>query len=100
MLQKTSFGLALLLLVGFNFALAEPKLDEVKVSIPNMVCMSCEMQIEEAVHQVAGVSAIQFDGEAQTATVRFNAAETNIDQILAACKGAGYPASVVEPTAF
>lgn len=95
MLQKIAFIPALLLLLGFNLVHAETASNEVKVSIPNMVCMSCEMRIEEAVFQVTGVSGIEFDGEAKTAMIRFDDSLTTLDQILAACEDAGYPATVL-----
>lgn len=89
----------LLALLGAN-ALAEEQSETAQLAIPNMVCMSCEMQVEHAVMQVTGVSGIEFDGEAKTAIVRFDAAETSLDTILQACEDAGYPASLIEETAI
>ncbi len=95
MLKRTGFSLVLILLFGLSLAQAETTSNEVKLSIPNMVCMSCEMRVEEAVFQVTGVSGIEFDGEAKTALISFDESVTTIDQILAACEEAGYPATVL-----
>lgn len=97
MLKRTGFSLVLILLFGLSLAQAETTSNEVKLSIPNMVCMSCEMRVEEAVFQVTGVSGIEFDGEAKTARISFDESVTTIDQILAACEEAGYPATVLDP---
>ena len=98
MLQKIALCLSLVFLLGLNLVQAETASSEVKLAIPNMVCMSCEMRVEEAVRQVTGVAGIEFDGEAKTALVRFDDSRTTLDQILAACEEAGYPATVLDPT--
>lgn len=95
MLQKSRFALALLLALIISFAQAETSPSEVKLSIPNMVCVSCEMVIEEAIFQLTGVTGIEFDGEAKTALIRFDQALTSVDAILVASEEAGYPATVL-----
>lgn len=71
--------------------------EHVSLSIPNMVCMSCEMQIEAALTAVDGVDGVRFDGDAQQALVTFDAHRTTLDAILAATEAAGYPATVLAP---
>ena len=99
MLRQTAFIAALVLLLGLNIAQAEQELHEATLSIPNMECMSCEMRVEQAVREVAGVAAIDFDAEAKTASIRFDASQGSLEQILAACEEAGYPATVVDSNA-
>ncbi|MGY6553919.1 MAG: heavy-metal-associated domain-containing protein [Wenzhouxiangella sp.] len=95
--DKIAIFLSLVFVLGLNLAQADNASSEVKLAIPNMVCMSCEMRVEEAVFQVSGVSAIEFDGEAKTALIRFDESLATIDQIMAACEEAGYPATVLAP---
>ncbi len=97
MLRGIALTAALFLLLALPIAQAEPALQEATLAIPNMTCMSCEMRVEQAVRSVAGVASIEFDADAKTASIRFDAAQGSLEQILAACEAAGYPASVVEP---
>ncbi len=96
MRRPIAFFAALVFLLGLNIAQAEQQLNEATLSIPNMECMSCEMRVEQAVREVAGVAAIDFDGEAKTASIRFDASQGSLEQILAACEEAGYPATVLD----
>ncbi len=87
----------ILALIGAH-ALAEDGLEQASLSIPNMVCMSCEMRVEQAVTAVTGVAGVAFDAEDKIATVAFDPEQASLEEILAACDEAGYPATVVEPT--
>lgn len=89
---------ALLMAVVGAKAIAEESMQQASLSIPDMVCMSCEMRVEQALTAVSGVAGVVFDGEANIATVSFDANQTHLDDILAACAEAGYPATVVEAT--
>jgi len=79
-------------------ALAQDSIQQARLSIPDMVCMSCEMRVEQAVTAVSGVASIVFDGEANIATVAFDPSQTTLEAILAACEEAGYPATAVDNT--
>lgn len=68
---------------------------QVSLSIPNMVCMSCEMQIETAVTAVDGVTDVEFDGEQKLATISFDPTRASLEAILDASEAAGYPATLV-----
>ena len=86
----------MLVLIGAQ-AVAEDKPQQASLSIPNMVCMSCEMRVEKAVTAVAGVLGIEFNTEANIAEISYDPDQTSLEAILAACDQAGYPATVIEP---
>ncbi len=89
---------ALLLALIATQAAAEQNLQHARLSIPDMVCVSCEMRVEEAMTSVGGVAEVRFEPGANIATVSFDPEQASLDAILAACAEAGYPASVVDST--
>ncbi len=68
---------------------------QVVLSVDNMVCVSCEMRIEEALGAVNGVASVNADAESKTVRVSFDSQRTNIRAIVAASTEAGHPAEVV-----
>lgn len=95
MLRPTIFIAAFVLLLGLEIAQAEQQLHQVTLSVPNMECISCEMQVGQAISEVAGVSSIEFDGEAKTVSIHFDGPQEILEEILAACEEVGYPATVL-----
>lgn len=91
-----AIALAAMLGALFCIHVSAESAEHVSLSIPNMVCMSCEMKLEEALTAVDGVASVRFEGEAQRATVSFDANRASIQAILAASETAGYPATVVD----
>ena len=91
--------LSLLFMAGLSLSSVSETLAEtserITLSIPNMVCMSCEMQIETAVTAVDGVTQVDFDGEQKLARVSFDPERASVEAILDAGEAAGYPATVV-----
>lgn len=79
-------------------AQAEQNLQHTRLSIPDMVCVSCEMRVEQAMTSVSGVAEVSFEPGANIATVSFDPEQASLDTILAACAEAGYPARVLEST--
>ncbi|MGY6553442.1 MAG: heavy-metal-associated domain-containing protein [Wenzhouxiangella sp.] len=88
----------LLLSLIASQALAEQNLQQARLSIPDMVCMSCEMRVEEAMTSVGGVAAVSFEPGNNIALVTFDPEQVKLEAILAACAEAGYPASLVDNT--
>lgn len=86
----------LLLMTSLSLPLMAETTERVSLSIPNMVCMSCEMQIETAVTAVNGVTRVDFDGEQKLAMVSFDPARASLEAILDASEAAGYPATLVD----
>ena len=68
---------------------------QIVLSVDNMVCVSCEMRIENAVAAVEGVTSVKADAESKTVRVSFDQQRTSVETILEASSEAGYPAEVV-----
>lgn len=60
--------------------------------VDKMTCAACPITVGKAMKKVDGVKSVDFDYEARTATVTFDATITNEEQIGAASTNAGYPA--------
>lgn len=60
--------------------------------VDKMTCAACPITVSKAMKKVDGVKSVDFDYEARTATVTFDATITNEEQIGAASTNAGYPA--------
>lgn len=60
--------------------------------VDKMTCAACPITVSKAMKKVDGVKSVDFNYKARTATVTFDAAITNEEQIGAASTNAGYPA--------
>ncbi len=94
-MDKLSKLLVFLLLFLAAAAVAEGRPADVKLSIPNISCVSCEMRIEAALAQLPGIHHVSFDVEAKTALVVYDADQVDVARIVEACESVGYPATVV-----
>lgn len=63
-------------------------------TIENMTCALCPVTVKSAMEGVKGVSSVQVDFDAKTATVVFNPVVTTAEAIAASSTNAGYPASI------
>ncbi|MCC6425002.1 MAG: copper-translocating P-type ATPase [Phycisphaerales bacterium] len=66
---------------------------EAAISVDGMDCASCVAHVEQAMKRVAGVEACQVNLARGRATVRYNPATTNLDEISQAITQSGYPAT-------
>ncbi|HNP51286.1 MAG TPA: cation transporter [Nitrosomonas nitrosa] len=64
----------------------------VTFAIEKMTCAACPITVRKAMESVDGVKSFSMDFKAKTATVIFDSAVTNAQQIGAASTNAGYPA--------
>ncbi len=87
-------GLSLALLLSADSLLAAPQ--TVKLSVPTMDCPVCPITIKKALLQVAGVSQAQVNFERKEALVTFDNERTQVDALMRATAGAGYPATLAE----
>lgn len=60
------------------------------ITVTGMSCGHCEQTVEDALHEVAGVTDATADNEADTVTVEGDA---DTDSLVAAVEEAGYEAS-------
>ncbi|MEI4263480.1 heavy-metal-associated domain-containing protein [Roseovarius sp. D0-M9] len=64
----------------------------VTFTVENMTCALCPITVKRAMEGVEGVTAVEINFEARTATVLFDTAATSADAIAEASANAGYPA--------
>ena len=64
----------------------------VTFKVAKMSCAACPITVRKSMEGVKGVTAVTIDFKAKTATVVFDPAKTNIEQIATASTNAGYPA--------
>jgi periplasmic mercuric ion binding protein len=65
-------------------------------AIEKMTCATCPITVKTAMKKVDGVSSVDVDFEAKTATVVYDPAVATAEQIANASTNAGYPASTVD----
>lgn len=73
---------------------AEPR--TVKLEISRMVCPACPITVKKALKKVDGVLQADVSFENKEATVTFDDAKTNVDQLVKATGNAGFPAKKKE----
>ncbi|QBM29178.1 mercury resistance system periplasmic binding protein MerP [Hydrogenophaga pseudoflava] len=91
-MKKICLSLALFLTAGI--AVAAPQ--TVRLSVPTMDCPVCPITIKKALLQVAGVSQAQVNFERKEALVTFDNERTQVDALMRATAGAGYPSTLAE----
>jgi periplasmic mercuric ion binding protein len=68
----------------------------VTLSLPTMDCPVCPITVKRALNKVDGVDKAVVDFDRRQATVTFNDAKTNADQLIKATTNAGYPSTVLK----
>ena len=63
-------------------------------NIEKMTCATCPITVKKAIGKVSGVSSVEVDFQAKTATVTFDPNRTKVSAIASASTNAGYPASI------
>ena len=62
--------------------------------VDQMTCSACPITVKAAIAAVKGVTTVDVNFDAKTATVTFDATVTTVQQIAAASTNAGYPATL------
>jgi mercuric ion binding protein len=91
-MKKICLSLALFLTAGT--AVAAPQ--TVRLSVPTMDCPVCPITIKKALRQVQGVSQAQVNFERKEALVTFDNERTQVDALVRATAGVGYPSTLAE----
>jgi periplasmic mercuric ion binding protein len=92
-LMMTSSGpLALLATAAPILAQTEAATQSAVFTVENMTCELCPLTVKTAMERVPGVTSVEIDFDARTATVTFDPATTTIEAIAAASTNVGYPA--------
>jgi len=69
-------------------------LHRVVVSVEGLSCVACEIPVRHALRKIDGVKSVQVSAATKTATVDFEPAKTNAEQLVAAINSTGYRASL------
>lgn len=66
----------------------------VVLDLQNMTCALCQVTVKKSLEKVAGVSKARIDFTKKTATVTFDADQTNASALAKATTDAGFPSTV------
>jgi copper chaperone CopZ len=69
-------------------------LSRIVVSVEGLSCVACEIPVRHALRRIDGVKSVQVNAGTRTATVEYDAAKTNPEQLVAAINSTGYRASL------
>jgi copper chaperone CopZ len=64
------------------------------ISVDGLSCVACEIPVRHALRKIDGVKAISVSAATKTATVEYESAKTNPEQLVAAINSTGYHASL------
>jgi copper chaperone CopZ len=64
------------------------------ISVDGLSCVACEIPVRHALRKIDGVKTIYVSAATKTATVEYEPAKTNPDQLAAAINSTGYRASL------
>tara|TARA_R110002153_G_scaffold200366_2_gene353724 strand:- start:2505 stop:2804 length:300 start_codon:yes stop_codon:yes gene_type:complete len=68
----------------------------IKLSVPDMTCISCPYMVKQAISAVDGIKAVEATMEDRSATVTFEDTLTSIEAIQQATADIGYRSTPVE----
>ena len=69
-------------------------LNRIVVSVEGLSCVACEIPVRHALRRIDGVKSVQVNAGSKTATVEYDGAKTNPEQLVAAINSTGYRASL------
>jgi len=73
-------------------AAAAPK--TVTLSVPDMTCSTCPIQVKKALSAVSGVLEASASLETKEAVVIYDDSKTNVEALIKATAGIGFPSTV------
>jgi mercuric ion binding protein len=87
-------GTLVLAAAGINAAFAAER--TVTLAVDNMTCVTCPYTVKKALSRVPGVEGATVSFEQKTATITFDDAKADVEDLTAATTRAGYPSRLVE----
>ena len=69
-------------------------LNRIIVSVDGLSCVACEIPVRHALRRVDGVKSVDVNAATKTATVDYDPAKANPEQLVAAINSTGYHASL------
>ena|SRR5947208_3066102 len=70
------------------------RLNRIVVSIEGLSCVTCEIPVRHALRRIDGVKSMHVSAATKSATVDYEAAKTNPEQLVAAINSTGYRAAI------
>lgn len=68
----------------------------IKLSVPGMTCASCPYMVTGAISELDGIKAVESTMKDRSATVTFDDALTNAEEIKQATANIGYPSTLFD----
>ena len=69
-------------------------LNRIVISVEGLSCVACEIPVRHALRRIDGVKSVEVNAATKTATVEFESAKANPEQLVAAINSTGYHASL------
>jgi copper chaperone CopZ len=69
-------------------------LHHIVISVEGLSCIACEIPVRRALRKIDGVESVQVSAATKTATVDYELAKTNPEQLAAAINSSGYRATL------
>jgi len=69
-------------------------LNRIVFSVEGLSCVTCEIPVRHALRRIDGVKSVQVNAATKTATVDYEPAKTNPEQLVAAINSTGYRAAL------
>ena len=73
---------------------ATADLQRAVIPVEGLSCMTCEIPVRHALRRISGVKSVYVSAATKTATVDYEPAKTNPEQLVAAINSTGYRASL------
>jgi len=91
--KRAFISLVFLVLAAFSAgAAAAPK--TVTLSVPDMSCSTCPIQVKKALSRVSGVLEASASLETKEATVTYDDSRTNVEALMKATADIGFPSTL------
>jgi mercuric ion binding protein len=82
------------LLIGFSLSAFAATPQIATLDMQNMTCATCSITIRKALEKVLGVMDAKVDYDHKTATVKYDADQTNPSALIRATTNAGFPSTL------
>ncbi len=97
-MRQVVISIVMLALSG-AWSLAQAAEQTQTFAVAKMTCPVCPVTVRKAIEKVDGVTSVNVNLEAKTATVRFDDEVTTTDEVAGASTNAGYPARLIDNSA-
>ncbi len=93
-MKRRLFAPALALALAFSSPVALAALRTVTLSVPDMSCSTCPIQVKKALSKVPGVTKASASLDTKEAVVTYDDAKTSIEALTNATADIGFPATL------